>query len=104
MKNRLKGLRFSGMIFCGTRQTTAKIETAMAAASAQSGGCQFNREGPARPITATRRGGPATAASQVIRRRLRVVDGSKALSRMKKVINTGTMVIATSEEAAMANV
>ncbi len=65
---------------------------------------QSGRFNPARPPATTSSGGPAVAAIQIFSRRPFFVAGSNVSSRMKNVISTGTMVIASTAEAAMAKV
>ena len=77
----------------------ANNETAKAATRDQSGRCS-----PAVPHAVTRRGAPAAARIQKKIRLPRVVSGEKVLSRTKKVMSTGTMVMANTAAAAKANV
>ena len=99
MKNRLSGLRASGMMRCEARQINARRVRRRAAPKLQSGSGI-----PAEPPTTTRAVGAARTASHSHRRPVRGRAGLMACSRMKNVISTGTIVMARRAEAAMANV
>jgi hypothetical protein len=99
IKKRPKGFRASPRILWGMRHMIAKAERPSAATRPQSGILI-----PERPKAITRRGGPATETIQIPILLHFSVLGSKAFSLIKKVIRTGIMVIARTDDEAIANV
>ena len=93
------GFLDSDTILCGMRTIIPNTEMQRANINAQSG-----RLNPDSPPAMTRKGGPSSAAIQTARRHFFGVVGSSVFSRIKKVIRTGTIVMASKEDDAMANV
>ena len=93
------GFLASDTILWGTRTTSPNKETPREANRAHSGSSN-----PSMPPAITSNGGPANDAIHMATLRVLVIFGDNVLSLMKKVMSTGTIVMAKIDEAAMAKV